>query len=77
MIMLEERLFFPLLKRREQYSVKRDGKYYADYSRYKEEIRVDCLGRCVYCDTHENELNAQALWLLIISVQKTMNNSRT
>ena len=57
MIMLEERLFFPLLKRREQYSVKRDGKYYADYSRYKEEIRVDCLGRCVYCDTHENELN--------------------
>lgn len=57
MIMPEERLFFPLLKRREQYSVKRNGEYYADYGYYKEEIRVDCLGRCVYCDTHENELN--------------------
>lgn len=57
MIMPEERLFFPLLRRRENYSVTRSGKNYGDYHHYRDEIRLDCLGRCVYCDTHENELN--------------------
>jgi len=58
--MLEESLFFPLLARREKYSVKRDGSYYANYSHYREEIREDCLGRCIYCDTHENELDGSS-----------------
>ncbi|MFN8453312.1 MAG: HNH endonuclease signature motif containing protein [Anaerolineae bacterium] len=49
-------LFFPRLIRRNQYRTTRSGEYYADYSEYKQEIREDCLGRCVYCDCHENEL---------------------
>ena len=52
--MLIDDLFFPELQRREQYSIKSNGEYYADYSVYREEIREDCLGRCVYCDVHEN-----------------------
>lgn len=47
-------LFFPELKRRTDYSRKINGDYYV-YSRYRQEIREDCLGRCVYCDSHENE----------------------
>jgi 5-methylcytosine-specific restriction endonuclease McrA len=47
-------LFFPRLKRREQYRIKGDSEYYI-YGEYKLEIREDCLGRCIYCDIHENE----------------------
>lgn len=53
--MANESLFFPRLSRRGEYRKTRSGDYYADYSTYKQEIREDCLGRCVYCDTHENE----------------------
>ena len=53
-------LFFPNLRRREQYRTNRDGEYYANYQAYRQEIRQDCLGRCVYCDLHENELSGQA-----------------
>ena len=53
--MANETLFFPTLSRRCEYSKTRSGGYYADYDRYRQEIREDCLGRCVYCDTHENE----------------------
>lgn len=53
--MQNESLFFPLLSRRKQYTKTRNGRYYADYTMYKQEIREDCLGRCVYCDSHENE----------------------
>ena len=49
-------LFFPNLRRREQYRTNSNGEYYANYQEYKQEIRKDCLGRCVYCDLHENEL---------------------
>ncbi|MDM8520364.1 HNH endonuclease signature motif containing protein [Anaerolineales bacterium HSG6] len=49
-------LFFPRLQRREQYRLTRNGEYYSNYQVYKEEIREDCLGRCIYCDSHENEL---------------------
>ena len=52
-------LFFPKLRRRKQYRTNRDGEYYANYQEYKQEIRQDCLGRCVYCDCHENELSGQ------------------
>lgn len=47
-------LFYPVLQRRLNYTTKADGTYYV-YSKYKQEIREDCIGRCVYCDTHENE----------------------
>jgi len=53
--MANESLFFPRLSRRKQYTKTRNGRYYADYTMYKQEIREDCLGRCVYCDSHENE----------------------
>jgi len=48
-------LFFPLLTRRTNYSVKKNKKYYV-YSFYKQEIREDCQNRCVYCDVHEDEI---------------------
>lgn len=50
-----EPLFFPRLSRRGKYSKTEKGRYYADYGMYRKEIREDCLGRCVYCDIHENE----------------------
>jgi 5-methylcytosine-specific restriction endonuclease McrA len=52
---MHHNLFFPRLQRRSNYSVKRTGDFY-EYSHYKQEIREDCLGRCVYCDSHENEV---------------------
>jgi uncharacterized protein (TIGR02646 family) len=56
--MLTNDVFFPKLKRRESYSVKQDGAYYV-YHHYREEIRQDCVGRCAYCDAHENEIGGQ------------------
>ena len=53
-------LFFPKLKRRKQYRTNSEGEYYVNYQAYRQEIRQDCLGRCVYCDLHENELSGQA-----------------
>ncbi len=44
---------FPKLARRRVYSRQRS------YKGYRQEIRVDCQGRCVYCDAHENELGGQ------------------
>lgn len=43
-------LFFPILRRRSSYPTR------TKYSRYRQEIREDCQGRCVYCDVHENEI---------------------
>jgi hypothetical protein len=48
-------LFFPSIKRRNDYPKSNRGEFYADYAVYREHIRQDCLGRCVYCDSHENE----------------------
>ncbi|MGQ6605127.1 HNH endonuclease [Serratia sp. IR-2025] len=42
-------MFYPKLKRRNNYSVKKRGGYYR-YSYYRQEILADCQGRCVYCD---------------------------
>jgi len=53
MVMSYKSLYFPTLKRRATYST------YTNYKRYRQEIREDCLGRCVYCDAHENELGGQ------------------
>ena len=52
---VKDDLFFPKLTRREAYRTREDGRPYANYREYKLEIREDCLGRCVYCDIHENE----------------------
>jgi len=43
-------LYFPKLKRRSNYSS------FRKYNEYRQEIREDCCGRCVYCDAHENEI---------------------
>jgi uncharacterized protein (TIGR02646 family) len=53
-------LFFPQLPARTNYKRKRNNKYYSNYSVYRGAIRIDCLGRCVYCDIHENENGGQA-----------------
>src|SRR6266487_2045748 len=44
------RLYFPRLRRRATYSA------FRKYNEYRQEIRIDCQGRCVYCDAHENEI---------------------
>lgn len=53
-------LFFPILPSRSNYKSNRHGKYYSHYDVYREAIRIDCLGRCVYCDIHENENGGKA-----------------
>ncbi len=50
---------FPPIARRQNYIKTQKGTYYANYQKYKQEIREDCLGRCVYCDSHENETGGQ------------------
>ena len=52
---MSERLFFPLLSRRQAYSVKGDGSFYV-YSYYRQEIAEDCQHRCVYCDACADEV---------------------
>ena len=54
-------LFFPNLRRRKQYRTKSNGEHYASHREYRQEIRQDCLGRCVYCDLHENEMRGQTV----------------
>jgi hypothetical protein len=48
-------LFFPALTRRDAYSLKSNGEFYA-YSHYREEVAEDCQHRCVYCDAEANEV---------------------
>jgi len=51
--MAHQSLHFPELTRRPKYERR------ADYREYRQDIRVDCQGRCVYCDAHENELGGK------------------
>jgi hypothetical protein len=54
--------FFAPLKRRSSYTAKRNGNFYSyEYYRehYRHEIAEDCVGRCVYCDCHENEVGGR------------------
>lgn len=54
--------FFPALKRRANYAAKSNGERYA-YRYYREnfqhEIAEDCVSRCVYCDSHEDEMGGR------------------
>ena len=59
--MPDDCLFFPKIRRRKQYRTNRDGEYYASYREYRQEIREDCLGYCVYCDCHENEMRGHTV----------------
>lgn len=59
----ESRTFYPLLARRDAYSVKANGEFYG-YSHYRVEIAEDCQHRCVYCDAHADEAGgAEAMQL--------------
>ena len=54
--------FFGVLVRRSKYSCRADGTNYAyAYFRahFQTEIAEDCLFRCVYCDSHENEIGGR------------------
>lgn len=51
---------FPILQRRAQY--KRGKKY--RYFAYREAIREDCQNRCVYCDSHEDEIGGDGMFHL-------------
>ena len=58
-----DRVFFPVLARREAYSVKANGNFYA-YSHYRAEVAEDCKHRCVYCDAHADDAGgAEAMQL--------------
>ncbi|MEQ1851555.1 MAG: HNH endonuclease [Chthoniobacteraceae bacterium] len=54
--------FFPALTRRNNYSAKTNGERYA-YRYFREnfqhEVAEDCVCRCVYCDSHENEMGGR------------------
>lgn len=52
----DDEIFLPNLHRRDVYKTTMDGNYYSNYGEYRQEIREDCWGRCIYCDLHENEL---------------------
>lgn len=47
-------VFYPIITRRGNYSIKSNGENY-HYQHYRQEIRDDCLRRCVYCDVQEAE----------------------
>ncbi len=49
---------FPKLERRLKYPSR------SSYRAYRQEIREDCLGRCVYCDAHENEIGGREVMTL-------------
>lgn len=54
--------FFGPLRRRAKYSTKSTTEYYTyEYYRahFRDEIAVDCCERCVYCDSHENEVGGR------------------
>ena len=52
--------FYPKITRRSTYSCKKNGENY-NYGHYRQEIRQDCLERCVYCDILENECGGEEL----------------
>lgn len=56
----ERHVFFPVVTRRDNYSKKENGEYY-HYQHYRQEIRDDCLKRCVYCDIQEAECGGEEL----------------
>ncbi len=60
---MDKTLFFPIIKRRANYSMKSDGKPYKNYTHYHDEIAQDCAYRCVYCDTIENEIGFEGMVL--------------
>jgi len=53
--------FFPALVR-SKYTSKQDGSWYV-YSHYEQEIKSDCLDRCVYCDAHIQEIGHEGFQL--------------
>ncbi len=56
-------LFFPILTRQGDYPVRSDGSHYG-YAHYRSHIATDCARRCVYCDSHEDEVGgAEAMQL--------------
>lgn len=56
-------LFYATLRRRDAYSAKANGEFYA-YSHYRTEIAEDCQHRCVYCDSKAEEVGgAEAMQL--------------
>ncbi|MFH1908914.1 MAG: hypothetical protein ABIL11_16295 [Chloroflexota bacterium] len=56
-------LFYPVLQRRDEYSLKKNGEFY-QYQHYRQEIREDCQKRCVYCDIQESECGGEELMVL-------------
>lgn len=47
-------IFYPPLKRRDQYEVDAEDGGFLVYKHYRSAIAEDCKHRCVYCDIHQN-----------------------
>lgn len=54
-------MYFPQIKRRSVYKVKKDGEKYLTYSAYYDEIAEDCQNRCVYCDVLAAEIGGESM----------------
>jgi len=67
-------IFYPDIERREAYSQKEDGMYYASYSHYRDEITEDCKRRCVYCDVTLIEHGGEGMQLDHFKPQEHFNN---
>ena len=54
-------MYFPKIRRRTAYKVKKDGAAYLTYSAYYDEIAEDCQNRCVYCDVLVVEVGGESM----------------
>lgn len=52
-------MFFKKLTRRAQYEIDSDSGGYYKYTKYREAIAEDCVLRCVYCDSHEDNVGGR------------------
>lgn len=56
-------MYYPDIKRRNNYKRNKYGVFYSDYKKYYDEIAEDCLFRCVYCDILIKENGGEGMHL--------------
>jgi 5-methylcytosine-specific restriction endonuclease McrA len=57
--MQKQSIFFRVLQRRAAYDKNKQTNEYFSYQHYRTAIAEDCNFRCVYCDSHENEVGGR------------------
>lgn len=56
-------MYYPFIKRRDQYAKTAAGQFYSGYTKYFNEISEDCLHRCIYCDISVKENGGEGMQL--------------